>query len=121
MGEVDEGTSKQYMTWRWYPSWHVLRTHHIYEIGYVACTIQLFGATLYGITGVVVLPGIFDSLANWQAEGAFWVPQIVASCCFLTAGIMFTLETQEKWYRPEVTTIGWWIGAWAVIGSIGFL
>ncbi|KAL9083941.1 MAG: hypothetical protein Q9159_005496 [Coniocarpon cinnabarinum] len=120
-GEVDEGTSKVYMTWRWYPTWHALRTHHAYEIGYIACAIQLFGATLYGMLGVVVLPGIFDGLKNWQAEGAFWVPDIVGSVCFITASIMFMLEPQEKWYRPAFDSIGWWVGAWALVGSIGFI
>lgn len=120
-GEAEEGTSRVYMTWRWWPTWQALKTHHVYEIGYVACAIQLFGATLYGITGVFDLPGILDSLAHWQEEGAFWVIQIVASVCFLTASILFTLETQERWYRPEPTVIGWWIGAWALVGSVGFL
>ena len=120
-GPAEEGEVSEYLTWRWWPTWHALRTHHIFEIGYVACTIQLFGATLYGMTGIVVLPGILDSLKPWQELGAYWVPQVVASMCFLTAGIMFTLETQEKWYKSEAKTIGWWIGAWATIGSVGFL
>ncbi|KAI9727698.1 MAG: hypothetical protein M1828_005926 [Chrysothrix sp. TS-e1954] len=118
---AEEGTTSTYNTWRWWPTWHALRHHHMYEIGYVACSIQGFGATLYGITGIVVLPGILSSLASWQEEAAFWIPQIVASCCFLTASLLFTLETQTKWYRPEVGVLGWWIGAWATLGSIGFL
>lgn len=121
MGPAEQGHPSVYNTWRWWPTWHALRTHHIYEIGYLACTIQLFGATLYGICGVVNLPGILSSLVPWQKEAAYWIPQIVASVCFLTAGIMFTLETQQKWNKPEPATIGWWIGIWAVIGSIGFL
>lgn len=90
-------------------------------MGYVACTIQLFGATLYDITGVIVLPGILDSFADGQELGGYWIPQVVASTCFLTAGLMFTLETQQKWYKPEQTVIGWWIGVWATVGSVGFL
>ena len=120
-GETEKGTSEKYYTWRWWPTWHALGTHHVYEIGYLACAIQLLGATLYGVTGVVDLPGILDGLADWQEEAAFWIPQIVASVCFLTASILFTLETQEKWWRPEPTVIGWWIGVWALIGSVGFL
>lgn len=121
LGQAEEGQSSEYMTWRWWPTWHGLKTHHLREIGYVSCTIQLFGATLYGICGVVDIPGIIDTLEPWQEEGAFWVPQIVASCCFLTAGIGFTLETQERWYRPEPLSVGWWIGVWATVGSVGFL
>jgi hypothetical protein len=116
----EEGEFRPYFTWRWWPTWHVLRTHHIYEIGYLACTIQLFGVTLYGITGIVVLPGILDSLNEWQTNAAYWIPQMVAAACFLIASIMFMLETQDKWYKPTPGLIGWWIGAWSVAGSVGF-
>ncbi|KAL9617184.1 MAG: hypothetical protein Q9160_007988 [Pyrenula sp. 1 TL-2023] len=120
-GPTAEGEFHEYLTWRWWPTWHALKTYHIKEMGYVACTIQLFGATLYGICGVIALPGILSSLKPWQELGGYWVPQTVASVCFLTAGIMFTLITQEKWYRPLPHRIAWWIGVWATIGSVGFL
>lgn len=116
----EEGQTVVYSEWRWWPTWHALRTHHVYEIGYIACTIQLFGVTLYGITAIVVLPGILDSLAPWQELGAYWVPQVVAAACFLIASLLFMFETQEKWWKPEVTVLGWWVGFLASIGSIGF-
>lgn len=120
LGGTEEGEASEYMTWRWWPSWHVLRTHHVYEIGYLACTIQLFGVTLYGITGIVVLPGILSSLNQWQENAAYWIPQMVAAACFLIASIMFTFETQEKWWKPELKVLGWWIGLWSTVGSVGF-
>lgn len=125
-GGVDVGQGEpegfhEYLTWRWWPTWNALRTYHIREVGYVACAIQLFGATLYGICGVISLPGILSSLSEGQEIGGYWVPQVVASVCFLTAGIMFTLITQEKWNRPLPGRIAWWIGVWATIGSVGFL
>lgn len=121
LGSGDKDAFHEYMTWRWWPTWHAFSTYHIREMGYVACSIQLLGATLYGVTGIVVLPGVLSSLAWWQKLGAFWVPQVVASVCFLTAAIMFTLESQDVWYRPLPGTVRWWIGAWAAIGSVGFL
>lgn len=125
-GGVDEGGEERgqmtgYMKWQWYPTWNALKTYHIYELGYVACTIQLFGVTLYGVTSVVILPGIFDSLAWWQEIAAYWVPQVVASCCFLIASIMFTIMAQDKWNKPKWGAVSWWIGIWAQIGSVGFL
>ncbi|KAF7190923.1 hypothetical protein HII31_08082 [Pseudocercospora fuligena] len=116
----EEGDTSIYMSWRWWPTWHALRTHHVYEIGYLACAIQLFGVTLYGVTAIVVLPGILDSLEWWQELGAYWYPQVVAAACFLIASLMFMLETQEKWYKPEPQVLGWWVGAWATVGSVGF-
>ena len=119
--EKEEGDTTEYLTWRWWPTWQRLKTHHIYEIGYIACSIQLLGATLYGITGVVVLPGILNSLSQWQENVAYWIPQIVASVCFLSAALLFMFETQEKWYKPKYKDLGWWIGFWAAVGSMGFL
>ncbi|KAF2451896.1 hypothetical protein P171DRAFT_426332 [Karstenula rhodostoma CBS 690.94] len=120
-GLADQEGFHEYMTWRWWPTWHAFRTYHIREVGYVACSIQLLGATLYGVTGIVVLPGVLSSLAWWQKIAAFWVPQVVASVCFLTAAIMFTIESQDVWYKPIPWTVRWWIGGWAAIGSVGFL
>lgn len=34
---------------------------------------------------------------------------------------MFTLECQRKWWKPEPGVLGWWIGFWAIVGSVGFL
>ncbi|KAI9712814.1 MAG: hypothetical protein M1820_001436 [Bogoriella megaspora] len=120
-GAVEEGTFHEYLRWRWWPTWQALKTYHIKDIGYIACSIQLFGATLYGICGVIALPGILSNFETWQEIDGYWIPQTVASVCFLVAGIMFTLITQEKWYRPLPGRIAWWIGVWATIGSVGFL
>ncbi|KAK0303035.1 hypothetical protein LTR01_008326 [Friedmanniomyces endolithicus] len=61
-GEAGEGSSNGHRTWRWWPTWHALRTFHTYEIGYLACSFQLLGATLYCAVAVVIMPGILDSL-----------------------------------------------------------
>ena len=119
--EDEAGTCREYLEWRWWPTWECLKTHHVYEIGYLACSIQLFGATLYGICGIVGLRGILDTLSTWEENAAYWIPQVVASVCFLTAASLWTLETQRRWYRPEFGVIGWRIAAWSWIGSMGFL
>lgn len=116
----DETQQSIYDAWRWWPTWRALREHHVYEIGWLACTIQLFGVTLYGITAVMILPGSLTSLKPWQELGAFWVPQVLAALCFLVASLMFMFETQEKWWKPEPKVLGWWIGVWSTAGSIGF-
>ena len=67
--------------------------------------------TLFSWTGVALLPGVFDHLGGrWGQLGAYWVVQMVASLCFIVASAMFTLETQEKWWRSQVDVLGWWIG-----------
>ena len=121
LGETEEGETHEYLTWRWYPTWHALKTHHVYEIGYIACSIQLFGATLYSWCGLDSLYGIDTNWNDTELYGAYWMPEILGSCCFLTASIMFLVETQEKWWKPQPNVMGWWIGLWAFIGSMGFL
>ena len=116
-----QGDVREYLTWRWWPTWHGLRTYHVRELGYLACAIQLFGVTLYGVTSIVILPGILDSLAWWQELAAYWYPALIASCCFLIASFMFTIMAQEKWNRPKGRAVSWWIGIWAIAGSVGFL
>ena len=120
-GAPSQGEVREYLAWRWWPTWHSLFHYHIFELGYVACTIQLFGVTLYGVTSVVILPGILDSLAWWQELAAYWIPQVVASCCFIIASIMFTVMAQDKWNKPKWGAVSWWIGIHALIGSVGFL
>ncbi|KAK5171236.1 uncharacterized protein LTR77_004380 [Saxophila tyrrhenica] len=121
LGDAGEGASSEYMTWRWWPTWHALRTHHAYEIGYLACSIQGFGVTLFTWSGIVLLPGVWGNIGGrWGQLGAYWVPQIIASACFITASVMFTIETQEKWWKPQPNILGWWIGFVATLGSVGF-
>ena len=120
LGEAEEETH-EYLTWRWYPTWHALRYHHIYEIGYIACSIQLFGATLYSWCGLVSVPHLADNWTDADWYGGYWFPEIFGSCCFLSASVMFLLETQEHWWKPQPNVMGWWIGLWAKIGSWGFL
>ena len=88
---------------------------------YLACSIQGFGVTLFGWTGIALLPGVFDHLGGrWGEFGAYWVIQTIASLCFIIASVMFTLETQEKWWKPQMNVLGWWIGFIALLGSFGF-
>lgn len=34
--------------------------------------------------------------------------------------LLFTIETQPKWYIPAPKVLGWHIGFWNFIGGIGF-
>lgn len=121
LGEAQEGDSSEYTSWRWWPTWHMVRTHHAYEIGWLACSIQGFGVTLFGWTGIALLPGVWENLGGtWGQFGAYWIVQMVASLCFIIASVMFTLETQEKWWKPQPNVLGWWIGFVALLGSMGF-
>ncbi|KAJ5678636.1 hypothetical protein N7462_006880 [Penicillium macrosclerotiorum] len=107
-------------SFRWIPSWTELRTHYLHELGFLASLIQFFAASIFWIAGLTGLPGIIDHMSQRVTNGVYWVPQIVGGTGFIISGLLFTLETQTKWYRPAFGVLGWHIGAWNLIGGIGF-
>ncbi|KAI4151224.1 MAG: hypothetical protein LQ340_003624 [Diploschistes diacapsis] len=109
-------------SWQWFPSWHDLTTHYIFELGFLACCAQMFGASVFWISGFTAIPQINAILATNQADlnGAYWVPQIVGGTGFIVSGVLFMLETQPKWYIPVPKVLGWQIGLWNLIGAFGF-
>lgn len=107
-------------SWVWFPSLHALRTHYIHEIGFLACTAQLIGASIFWISGFTALPGINNILSPAALKGAYLAPQVLGGTGFIVSGVLFMLETQDKWYVPAFGTLGWHIGLWNLIGGWGF-
>lgn len=35
--------------------------------------------------------------------------QIIGSPCFVFAGLVFAVETQTRWWKPNLTSVGWWV------------
>lgn len=107
-------------SWQWYPSLHDLQTMYIHDLGFLACSWQMFGATIFWISGFTALPGIYNYLSPAALKGAFWAPQIIGGFGFVASGTLFMLETQKKWWLPAINVLGWHIGAWNLIGGVGF-
>jgi len=108
-------------SWQWWPSLHALRTQYIHNIGFLACSFQMLGATIFWISGFTALPPIYNRLTSTAAQnGAYWLPQVIGGTGFIISGTLFMLETQKKWWMPAWGTLGWHIGAWNLIGGIGF-
>lgn len=120
-GKQESSSSPQSSFWTWFPSLHDLRTHYIHEIGFLACTAQLFGASIFWISGFTALPGINNRLSPAALKGAYLAPQVIGGSGFIVSGILFMLETQQKWYVPALKTLGWHIGIWNTIGGLGFM
>lgn len=104
----------------WLPSFTELRSHYFHELGFLASLIQLIGATIFWIAGFTGLPGIINNMSQGLTDGVYWTPQIVGGLCFVISGLLFTIETQPKWYIPAPQVLGWHIGCWNFIGGIGF-
>lgn len=108
-------------TWQWFPSWHALRTHYLHELGFLAGASQLFGATIFGISGITALPGIIDHLTpQYVLNAAYWIPQVIGGSGFIVSSTLYMLETQPKWYIPAPRLLGWHIAFWNLIGALGF-
>ncbi|KAJ5894381.1 hypothetical protein N7495_006072 [Penicillium taxi] len=104
----------------WWPSLYDLRTHYMHELGFLASLIQFLAATIFWIAGFTGLPGIINHMSQGLTDGIYWVPQIVGGVGFVISGLLFTLETQKKWYIPAFNVLGWHIGVWNFIGGVGF-
>lgn len=106
--------------WQWWPSWHDVRTHYIYEIGFLASFTMSVGATVFYLCGILALPGIFDHLSDAALKGAYYFPYLLGGLLFALSSLMYILETQPNWYTPQPFKIGWHVGVWNMIGSIGW-
>ena len=109
---------KQY--WVWYPSWNEVKTHYIHEIGFVANITLSIGATLFCVTGICSLPGIYSNMSTDVARGTYWLAYLIGGVLFFIASILYMLETQSTWYTPAPHLLGWNIGLWNSIGSVGW-
>ena len=84
-GLSDPAAQDEMKGWRWFPTWHELSTHYIHELGFLACSAQFFGATIFWISGFTALPAVFGVLAVNQKrlDGACWIPQIIGGSRFI--------------------------------------
>lgn len=83
--------------------------------------VQLLGTTLFVGNGVSYLWYSVNPFPLFQVNLLIWTPEIIASCCFITAAAILTVKAQQKWYKPEWSISAWWSGFWAFWGSVGFL
>ncbi len=72
--------------WVWAPTLADLREHHLRELGFLASLSQLFGATIFWISGFTALPGVIDLGNHSLANGVFWTPQVVGGIGFIISG-----------------------------------
>lgn len=113
-------TASNTRSWSWFPSKSEIRDHYIHELGFLASFVQLLAATIFWVSGFTALPGIYDHMSRPITIVFYWTPQVIGGTGFIISGALFMLETQSRWNKPAFGTLGWWIGAWNLIGGIGF-
>jgi hypothetical protein len=40
-------------TWTWCPTWDELKNHYFKELGFLACSSQMVGATIFVVSSVI--------------------------------------------------------------------
>jgi hypothetical protein len=113
-------TEPQDRSWVWWPSTQELRSHYLHSLGFLASFSQLCGASIFWVAGLTALPGIYDRMSRPITIAFYWTPQVLGGLGFIISGTLFMLETQSKWWKPAPRTLGWWIGAWNLLGGVGF-
>lgn len=106
--------------WEWFPTWHELRTHYFHEIGFMASFVLAIGAVIFYISGIMALPWIYDACSQAVLWGVYWLAYLVGGIFFVASSALYMLETQPTWYTPAPHVLGWWIGVWNMIGSLGW-
>ncbi|KAI7240076.1 hypothetical protein KC330_g1474 [Hortaea werneckii] len=106
--------------WQWLPSWNELRHHYIFEIGFLGSFTLAIGTFIFWVSGLLALPGIYNHLSQGVLQGIYWLTYLVGGVLFVISSLLYMLETQEKWYLPAPHALGWWIGAFNMIGSVGW-
>lgn len=104
--------------WQWFPTWYDVKTHYIFEIGFLASLTMSIGATIFYITGILALPGIH--LSKEVKQGVYFFPYLLGGVFFWLSSLLYILETQPNWYTPQPFQIGWHIGFFNMLGGIGW-
>jgi hypothetical protein len=112
--------SKKAQTWTWWPTWRELRSHYLHDIGFLGCLSQFLGATVFWISGFTALAPIQNAMSEKAINGAYWAPQVIGGIGFIISSFLFMLETQDRWYLPAPTVLGYCVGLFNNIGSWGF-
>lgn len=106
--------------WEWWPTWYELKNHYFHEIGFLGSFILAVGATIFYISGIMALPGIYGNLSQGVLYGVYWLAYLVGGILFVVSSVLYVFETQPRWYQPAPKLLGWWIGVWNLIGSVGW-
>ncbi|CDO76411.1 hypothetical protein BN946_scf184937.g25 [Trametes cinnabarina] len=74
------------------------------------------------ITGLPnVISGFPDDPPTAITDVFYWTPQVVGGCGFIISSLLLMVEVQRKWWFPNLSSLGWHIGFWNLVGAVGFM
>ena len=103
--------------WRWI-GWDGLT-----NLSFSANFSQFLGTMVFFISVLSGLPGVLpnDETSHRAAYiVVFWVPQVIGSFFLTVSSFLLMIENQPNLYTIEPCDLGWHIGFWNILGSLGF-
>lgn len=86
--------------WIWAPSWQEFSTHLVFDLGFQASFIMGIGCTVFYIAGIASIPPLFKLIDRPDLkELVYWWPLLLGGILFVVSGILYVLESQERWVR----------------------
>lgn len=113
----DLNNGKADKSFRWW-GWKNFRDQN-----FMACVTQNMGTNIFWISVLADLPGILPMEEDQDRpayNGAFWTPQVVGAFFLTVSSVLLTLNSQKFWFLPKLNSLGWHVGFWNLIGSVGF-
>jgi len=102
--------------------WIGLGSFH--DLGFLACFVQMFAASIFWISTITGIPHVIPNLATSPpvaiADVFFWTPQVIGGTGFIISSTLLMLEVQTKWWKPNLKSLGWHIAVWNLVGAFGF-
>ena len=105
-GSEANDKSSKIKTWLWFPTLSDLRTHFLHELGFLACLVQLFAASIFWISGLTALPGIFNHLSPGLEAGIYWTPQVIGGTGFHHFGNLVHVRDPGEMVATRVVDTG---------------
>jgi hypothetical protein len=88
-----------------------------HRIDWWATAVQFVGTIMFNISTFAAIDANADVMSE---ERWVWAPDVLGSACFLIASWLAFAEVGPRlWHRGE-RTLGWWISALNMLGSITF-
>ena len=113
---LEQGQIEEIGEWRWYGC------GDFRDLGFTAAVLQFIGTIIFGIGPITGLPNVLpdptDNPNIWII--LYWLPQVVGATFLILSSYCIMIEVQTKFYKIRPISLGWHVGFWNILGSVGF-
>lgn len=105
------------------PRWRWIGWNEVTDINFSANFFQFMGTSVFWVSVIAGFPGLLpdEQTATMDlSEGIFWFPQILGAFLLIVSSYLLTIESQKRLWIPELDDLGWHVGFWNLLGSLGF-